>query len=68
MAVNGYIINTDMTPVKKMYEEVHKIGVNVNQIAKKVNGNGELLLYLSIFVNFLFFQLYLKKLYFLSCF
>lgn len=42
MAIDGYIINTDMTPVKKIYEEMHKIGVNVNQIAKKVNTTGDL--------------------------
>ena len=28
--------------VKKQYEEMHKIGVNINQIAKKVNSTGDL--------------------------
>ena len=37
MAIDGYIVNTDTTPLKKHYEEMHKIGVNINQIAKKVN-------------------------------
>ena len=37
MAIDGYIVNTDTTPLKKQYEEMHKIGVNINQIAKKVN-------------------------------
>ena len=38
MAIDGYIVNTDTTPLKKQYEEMHKIGVNINQIAKKVKG------------------------------
>lgn len=41
MAIDGYIINTDTTPIKKQYEEMHKIGVNINQIAKKVNTTGQ---------------------------
>ena len=40
MAIDGYIINTDTTPIKQVYEEMHKIGVNINQIAKKVNTTG----------------------------
>ena len=44
MAINGYIVNTDTTPLKKQYEEMHKIGVNINQIAKKVNSTGDLYL------------------------
>ena len=39
MAIDGY---TDTTPLKKQYEEMHKIGVNINQIAKKVNSTGDL--------------------------
>ena len=42
MAIDGYIVTTDSTPLKKQYEEMHKIGVNINQIAKKVNTNGDL--------------------------
>ena len=38
MAIDGYIITT----IKQVYEEMHKIGVNINQIAKKVNTTGEL--------------------------
>ena len=34
--------DTDTTPLKKQYEEMHKIGVNINQIAKKVNSTGDL--------------------------
>ena len=32
MAIDGYIVNTDTTPLKKQYEEMHKIGVNINQM------------------------------------
>ena len=42
MAIDGYIVNTDTTPLKKQYEEMHKIGVNINQIAKKVNSSGDI--------------------------
>ena len=42
MAIDGYIINTDTTPIKQVYEEMYKIGVNINQIAKKVNTTGDL--------------------------
>ena len=42
MAIDGYIVNTDTTPLKKQYEEMHKICVNINQIAKKVNTTGDL--------------------------
>ena len=42
MAIDGYIVNTNTTPLKKQYEEMHKIGVNINQIAKKVNTTGDL--------------------------
>ena len=42
MAIDGYIVNTDTTPLKKQYKEMHKIGVNINQIAKKENSTGDL--------------------------
>lgn len=42
MALDGYIVHTDTTPLKQQFEEMHKIGVNINQIAKKVNTTGEL--------------------------
>lgn len=42
MAIDGYIVNTDTTPLKKQFEEMHKIGVNINQIAKKVNTTDDL--------------------------
>jgi hypothetical protein len=40
MAIDGYIINTDYSDIKAMTAEIQKIGVNVNQIAKKVNTCG----------------------------
>ena len=30
MAIDGYIINTDTAPIKQLYAEMHKIGVNIN--------------------------------------
>ncbi len=55
MAIDGYIVNTDTTPMKKQYEEMHKIGVNINQIAvsgrnAKIERDGErIMAYLKIF-------------------
>ena len=40
MALDGFILNTDITYQEKQYYEMHKIGVNVNQIAKLANTNG----------------------------
>lgn len=37
MAINGLIIYTDMTDIKETNRELHSIGVNVNQIARRVN-------------------------------
>ena len=42
MAIDGMIVNTDTTYLKAIYQEMHKIGVNINQIAKKVNTTGDL--------------------------
>ena len=42
MAIDGYIVNTDTTPLKKQYEEMHKIGVNIKKKKKKVNTTGDL--------------------------
>ena len=38
-AINGYCINVDMTMFKMLADEVNKIGVNVNQVAKKINSD-----------------------------
>ena len=36
-AIDGYILNLDLTEFKKIGAALHKIGVNINQIAKVVN-------------------------------
>ena len=40
MAIDGYIIQIDHSDIKAMTAEIQKIGVNVNQIAKRVNSMG----------------------------
>lgn len=40
MAVDGYIIQVDYSAIKEQTAEIQKIGVNVNQIAKRVNATG----------------------------
>ena len=40
MLIEGVIINVDTTPLEEIIYEMHKIGVNVNQIAKVANTNG----------------------------
>ena len=40
MAIDGYIIQIDHADIKAMTAEIQKIGVNVNQIAKRVNSTG----------------------------
>ena len=37
MAIDGIIVNIDHTDIKKQTAEIQKIGVNINQIAKRVN-------------------------------
>jgi hypothetical protein len=37
MLIDGYAINTDYTHLKAVAAEIQKIGVNFNQIAKRVN-------------------------------
>jgi len=37
IAIDGYIINTDTTDIKAVAAEMQKIGVNINQITKRVN-------------------------------
>ena len=37
IAIDGYIIQVDHTDIKAMTAEIQKIGVNVNQIAHRVN-------------------------------
>jgi hypothetical protein len=40
MAIDGYIITTDHSNIKAMTAEIQKIGVNINQIARRVNMTG----------------------------
>ena len=40
MAIDGYIIQIDHADIKAMTAEIQKIGVNVNQIARRVNAAG----------------------------
>lgn len=40
MAIDGIIANVDTTYMRKQFEEMHKIGVNVNQLAKVANTTG----------------------------
>lgn len=40
MAIDGYIINIDTSEFKQQLYEMHKIGVNINQIAKVANTTG----------------------------
>ena len=37
MAIDGYVIHTDVTVIKNMNEELRKIGININQIARRLN-------------------------------
>lgn len=40
MAIDGMIVNVDTTYMRKMFQEMHKIGVNINQLAKNANTVG----------------------------
>ncbi len=40
MAIDGYIINTDLTFIKEYTKELQRIGRNINQIARQVNSVG----------------------------
>ena len=42
IAIDGYIIQTDHSDIKGMTAEIQKIGVNVNQIARRLNSMGPL--------------------------
>jgi hypothetical protein len=42
MAIDGYIINADYSDIKAQTAEIQKIGVNINQIAKRVNTFGSI--------------------------
>jgi hypothetical protein len=40
IAIDGYIIQIDHSDIKAMTAEIQKIGVNVNQIVRRVNSTG----------------------------
>lgn len=40
MAIDGYIIQVDHSDIKAMTAEIQKIGVNINQIARRTNATG----------------------------
>ena len=40
MAIDGYIIQVDHRDIKAMTAEIQKIGVNINQIARRANATG----------------------------
>ena len=40
MAIDGYIIQIDHADIKAITTEIQKIGVNINQIARRVNAAG----------------------------
>ena len=40
MLVDGYIVNMDTTDIRAQTAELQKIGVNVNQIARRINSTG----------------------------
>jgi hypothetical protein len=42
MLIDGYAINTDYTDLKAVAAEMQKIGVNFNQIAKRVNSTSRI--------------------------
>ena len=42
MALNGYIIEYDLKTLNDFIYELNKIGVNINQMTKKVNETGSI--------------------------
>ena len=40
MAIDGYIIKVDYSEQRKLAAEVNKIGVNINQVCKRINETG----------------------------
>ena len=42
MLIDGYVVHIDTTDIRAQTAELQKIGVNVNQIARRLNGMGPL--------------------------
>ena len=40
MLIDGYIIKVDYSEQRKLAAEVNKIGVNINQVCKRINETG----------------------------
>ena len=40
MLIDGYVVHLDLSEFQPLAEELHKIGVNINQIAKTANATG----------------------------
>lgn len=41
MALNGVVVNVDYTEIKNMTQEINRVGVNINQITKRMNETHE---------------------------
>ena len=42
MALDGSILHFDFSQIQKMMGELHKVGGNLNQIAKRLNSGGSI--------------------------
>ena len=42
MLIDGYVVHIDTTDIRAQTSELQKIGVNVNQIARRLNSKGPL--------------------------
>jgi hypothetical protein len=42
MLIDGYVINVDISDIKAVAAEMQKIGVNINQIARRVNATNRI--------------------------
>jgi hypothetical protein len=42
ISIDGYVINTDYSDLKTVAAEMQKIGVNINQIARRVNSTSRI--------------------------
>ena len=40
MLIDGYVVHIDTTDIREQTAELQKIGVNVNQIARRINSTG----------------------------
>lgn len=41
MAINGVVVNVDYTDIKNLTQEINRIGININQITKRMNETHE---------------------------